>query len=271
MISSPKSETRFFEFPGSISIIGEKKLERQHIMSLKGLSSIAPNLYIPDYGSKLISSIYIRGIGSRINSPAVGLNVDNVPYLDKSSFDFDFMDIEKIEILRGPQGTLYGRNTMAGLINIYTKSPFDYQGTKIKAGYGNHNTWNAALSHSHKINEYVAFSVSGKYRKNDGYFKNIATGKNSGSTEVAGGRAQIYIKINPRLKINLTSDFEYNDQDGYPYQMFDKKKDIRYPINYNDRSSYDRKLSTSSILLQYIHDRYIMNSITGYQFLKDNM
>ena len=53
--------------------------------------------------------------------------------------------------------------------------------------------------------------------------------------------------------------------------MFDKKKDIRYPINYNDRSSYDRKLSTSSILLQYIHDRYIMNSITGYQFLKDNM
>lgn len=54
------------------------------------------------------------------------------------------MDIEKIEILRGPQGTLYGRNTMAGLINIYTKSPFDYQGTKIKAGYGNHNTWNAA-------------------------------------------------------------------------------------------------------------------------------
>lgn len=271
VISSPKSETRFFEFPGSISIIGEKKLERQHIMSLKGLSSIAPNLYIPDYGSKLISSIYIRGIGSRINSPAVGLNVDNVPYLDKSSFDFDFMDIEKIEILRGPQGTLYGRNTMAGLINIYTKSPFDYQGTKIKAGYGNHNTWNAALSHSHKINEYVAFSVSGKYRKNDGYFKNIATGKNSGSTEVAGGRAQIYIKINPRLKINLTSDFEYNDQDGYPYQMFDKKKDIRYPINYNDRSSYDRKLSTSSILLQYIHDRYIMNSITGYQFLKDNM
>ena len=58
VISSPKSETRFFEFPGSISIIGEKKLERQHIMSLKGLSSIAPNLYIPDYGSFI--NIYTR-------------------------------------------------------------------------------------------------------------------------------------------------------------------------------------------------------------------
>lgn len=72
VISSPKSETRFFEFPGSISIIGEKKLERQHISSLKDISSLAPNFYIPDYGSKLISSVYIRGIGSRINSPAVG-------------------------------------------------------------------------------------------------------------------------------------------------------------------------------------------------------
>lgn len=271
VISSPKSETRFFEFPGSISIIGEKKLERQHIVSLKGLSSIAPNFYIPDYGSKLISSVYIRGIGSRINSPAVGLNVDNVPYLDKSSFDFDFMDIEKIEILRGPQGTLYGRNTMAGLINVYTKSPFNHQGTKVKAGYGNYNAWNAALSHSHKVNEHVAFSISGKYQKNDGYFKNIATDKRSGSTEVAGGRAQLYLKINPRLKINLTSDFEYSDQDGYPYGMFDKKTGTRYPINYNDRTSYDRKLSTSSFLLEYIHDRYIMSSITGYQFLKDNL
>ena len=271
VISSPKSETRFFEFPGSISIVGEKKLERQHIVSLKGLSAIVPNLYIPDYGSKLISSVYIRGIGSRINSPAVGLNVDNVPYLDKSAFDFDFMDIEKVEVLRGPQGTLYGRNTMNGLINIYTKSPFVYQGTKIKAGYGNYNAWNAALSHSHKINEHIAFSINGKYKKNDGYFKNIATDKSSGATEVAGGRAQIYIKINPRLKINLTSDFEYSDQDGYPYQKFDKGNGMRYPINYNDRSSYDRKLSTNSILLQYIHDRYIVNLITSYQFLKDNM
>lgn len=271
VISSPKSETRFFEFPGSISIIGEKKLERQHIVSLKEISSLAPNLYIPDYGSKLISSVYIRGIGSRINSPAVGLNVDNVPYLDKSSFDFDFMDIEKVEILRGPQGTLYGRNTMAGLINVYTKSPFDYQGTKIKAGYGNYNAWNAALSHSHKVNEHIAFSISGKYQKNDGYFRNVNTDKRSGATEVAGGRAQLYLKINPRLKINLTSDFEYSDQDGYPYQLFDKKTGIRNPVNYNDQSSYDRKLSTSSVLLQYIHDRYIMTSITGYQFLKDNL
>ena len=137
VISNPKSQINTFEFPASLTTFSSANIERMNIQSLKDFSSLAPNLYIPDYGSRLTSAIYIRGIGSRINSPAVGLNIDNVPYLDKSAFDFDFMDIERVEILRGPQGTLYGRNTMAGLINVYTKSPFDHPGTRVRVGYGN--------------------------------------------------------------------------------------------------------------------------------------
>ncbi|MFR0834946.1 MAG: TonB-dependent receptor plug domain-containing protein [Barnesiella sp.] len=123
VISNPKAYAKLFEFPGSITYLSERNIEELNLRSVKDISTVAPNLFIPDYGSKLISSAYIRGIGSRINSPAVGLNVNNIPYLDKSAFDFDFLEIDRIEILRGPQGTLYGRNTMAGLINIYTKSP----------------------------------------------------------------------------------------------------------------------------------------------------
>lgn len=271
IVSNPKTELKAFGFPGSVSIFGENKIESMNVTSMKDLSTLAPNLFIPDYGSKLISSVYIRGIGSRINSPAVGLNVDNVPYLDKSAFDFDFLDIEKIEVLRGPQGTLYGRNTMAGLINIYTKSPFDYQGTKIKAGYGNYNAWQAAISHSHKINDKVAFSISGQFRKDDGYFKNVTTGKRSDISEVAGGRAQVQWRINRRLKINFTSDFEYSKQDGYPYKKYDEKTNNWGEVSYNDPSSYERNLSTNSIFLQFIHDRFIVSSTTGYQYLKDNL
>ena len=80
--------------------------------SIKHLTGLVPNFYMPDYGPRLTSAIYIRGIGSRINTPAVGLYVDNVPYLDKSAFDFNTYDIERIDVLRGPQSTLYGRNAM---------------------------------------------------------------------------------------------------------------------------------------------------------------
>ena len=120
IISNPKTNTPVITFPGSVSVLNARMLEQTNTVSIKDISSYVPNLYIPDYGTKLISAIYIRGIGSRINSPAVGLYVDDVPYIDKSSFDFDFNDISKVEVFRGPQGTLFGRNTMAGLINLYT-------------------------------------------------------------------------------------------------------------------------------------------------------
>lgn len=86
---------------------------------------------MPDYGSKLTSPVYIRGIGSKINAPSIGLYVDGIPYFEKSAFDFDFNEVDRIEVLRGPQGTLYGRNTMGGIINVYTKSPLKYEGTNV--------------------------------------------------------------------------------------------------------------------------------------------
>ena len=141
VISNPKWESKLLEFPGAITYLDAEELDQKSIRSVKDISTLVPNLFIPDYGSKLISSAYIRGIGSRINSPAVGLYVDNIPYLDKSAFDFDFTDIAHIEVLKGPQGTLYGRNTMAGLVSIKTISPLDKQGTKVKLSFGNYNLW----------------------------------------------------------------------------------------------------------------------------------
>ena len=74
------------------------------------------------------SAVYIRGIARASTLPPVGLYVDNIPYIDKSAFDFSYADVERIDVLRGPQGTLYGRNAMGGLIKVHTKSPFSYQG-----------------------------------------------------------------------------------------------------------------------------------------------
>ena len=90
-------------------------------------------------GSRMTSSIYVRGIGARIDQPVVGLNVDNVPFLNKDNYDFDMPDIARIEVIRGPQSTLYGRNTMGGLINIYTISPLNYQGSRVMAETGKGN------------------------------------------------------------------------------------------------------------------------------------
>ena len=112
--------------PVTASVIGRTDLERRHVAALKEVSQVVPNFHTPDYGSRMTSSIYIRGLGARIDQPVMGLNIDNIPYLNKDAYDFDLTDIERIEVLRGPQSTLFGRNTMGGVINVYTLSPFTF-------------------------------------------------------------------------------------------------------------------------------------------------
>ena len=147
VIATPKENRKLRELPAATTVLSQKDMQANQVNSVKRLSGLIPNIFIPEYGSKLTTSIYIRGIGSRINTPAIGLYVDNIPYIDKSAFDFNYSDIERIDVLRGPQGTLYGRNTMGGLIKVHTKSPFTYQGTDIRMGAATYNDYNVSLTH----------------------------------------------------------------------------------------------------------------------------
>ena len=143
VIATPKENNRLRQQSLSSTSFSQEEMRNRAVTSIKSLSAQVPNLFIPDYGSKLTTSVYVRGIGSRINTPAVGLYVDNIPFIDKSAFDFNYSDIERIDVMRGPQGTLYGRNTMGGLIRVFTKSPFTYQGTDLRLGAGTHNQYKA--------------------------------------------------------------------------------------------------------------------------------
>lgn len=137
VVQSFKQDKSLRLAPLSATAVTGTAMQNRNITGIKEFSSFIPNLFMPDYGSKLTSPVYIRGIGSKINSPSVGLYVDGIPYFEKSAFDFDFTEIDRIEVLRGPQGTLYGRNTMGGIINVYTKSPLKYQGTNAFISNGN--------------------------------------------------------------------------------------------------------------------------------------
>ena len=104
------------------------------------LSSRVPGLHIPDYGASLTSTIYLRGLGSRMENPVLGLYVDGFPVLDKNAYDFDWEGIRNATLLRGPQGTLYGRNSMGGVLSLRTLSPSDAVRPSVRLEYGTANT-----------------------------------------------------------------------------------------------------------------------------------
>lgn len=266
-----KEQTSVERLPASVSVIGGKELNERQIWSPNDLTALIPNFYMPEYGSKITSSIYIRGIGSRMNEPAVGLYVDNAPYLDKSAFDFDLYDLSSIEVLRGPQGTLYGRNSMAGIININTISPLFYQGTKVFASYGNENTFRANITHYEKITDNMGISVGLNYNQTDGFFTNEYNGEKADKLKSGGGRLRFDWNISPRWKMNYSLSYEYSDQNGFPYGYFDKSTGNVSPVNYNDPSSYRRSLFNNSLFFKYKGDNFDMNATTSYQYFDDKM
>lgn len=274
-----RDNRRIEELPVSYTKIERSAINARRVYSMKGMTGIVPNLYIPDYGTKGTASIYIRGIGSRMNSPAVGIYVDGIPQYDKSAFDFDYTDIETIEVLRGPQGTLYGRNSMGGLINITTRSPFDYTGTDIAVGAATKNTYRGSLSHYHRISRNFAFSAGGFYNHSGGFFKNhctenlqgVESGKNIDTENTAGGRlhAILYPSDNHRLRLELNANYEYTDNGGYPYGVYDKAAGEWHEPSYNFKTGYYRNLLNTGFLASYIGDGAVVTSVTGWQYLRD--
>ena len=162
VVASPKENIKLRKQPVSVTLFSGEGLDNLGVTSVKDLTGFVHNLYIPDYGSRLTSSVYIRGIGSRMNTPAVGMYVDNMPYIDKSAYDFTFLDIDRIDVLNGPQGTLYGRNSMGGLFRVFTSDPLRKQGTKVSLGATGRTTGRRiSATTNQKIGNKFAYSVGG--------------------------------------------------------------------------------------------------------------
>ncbi len=258
--------------PFSSTAAVRKELEQRQTLSLKELSAIAPNFYIPDYGSRMTSSIYVRGIGARIDQPAIGLYVDNIPYLNKSNFDFDFHDVQRVEIVRGPQGTLYGRNTMGGIVNIYSLSPFLYQGMRISAGYGNGNTGHVKASWYDKVTPELGLSVSGYWRQTDGFYQNSFNGTACDASQGGGVRMRGEWRTKGgRTSIAGTVSFDGVDQTGYPYALYDPETGTTAAVAYNDPSDYRRSTASAGITVEHQLEQIAISSITSYQWTDDEM
>lgn len=281
VIATPKENNRLRQQPLSATSFSQGDMRNNSVTSVKSLSGLVPNLFIPDYGSKLTTSVYVRGIGSRINTPAVGLYVDNIPFIDKSAFDFNYSDIERIDVLRGPQGTLYGRNTMGGLIRVFTKSPFTYQGTDLSLGAATYNNYKASVNHYHRISEKFAFSAGAFYEHEGGFFENVARNNEKiDKGDEVGGRMRAIWLPKDNLKLDFTVNYEYSNQGGYPYQLTSlSETDIYYQdlkndlgkVAYNNECGYMRHLLNGGLNIEHQAENFILSSVTGFQYLKDEM
>lgn len=254
----------------AVSTINVQQLHNQQIVNLKELTAVMPNFYMPDYGSYANTPVYIRGIGTKSKGSAVGFYVDGIPHFESSAFNIDLSDIAAVNVFRGPQGTLYGRNTIAGIINVYTHNPLDYQRTRIKVGYGRYNDFIAQASNYAKISEKFGISTAASYHHNDGMFTNHFLNEKADKLNEGEGRIGFYWRPTTNWLLHLNSTLTYSEQNGYPYAPYDTVKDELLPISYNRNSTYRRLISSTGLNAQYENNHISFNSQTSYQFIKSH-
>ena len=250
----------------SVTTLSRRQVEQNALLGSKTMAEMVPNLFIPDYGSRMTSTIYVRGIGARIDQPAMGLNIDNVPVLCKENYDFDLLDISRMEMLRGPQSILYGRNTMGGVMNIYMLSPLNYQGTRLLAEYGSHNAWKAGASHYHKFGERLGLSATAYYTSTDGSHRNQYNGHLTNWEHQGSGRLKLEWLPADSWHVSNIISLSVSRQGGYPYEYTATGQ-----ISYNDTCFYRRTAIMDGLTIQKRNARYTLSSITSYQYLNDNM
>ncbi len=269
IIKSPKYNRNIFEIPAAASMLPERLIEDNKVENLTDISGIVPNFFMPDYGSKLTSPVYIRGVGNRINTPSVGLYVDDIPYFEKSAFNFNFFDIERIEVLRGPQGTLYGRNAMGGLINIITNNPGRKQVTNVAVDYGSFNQIRANLSHNQPIGKHFSLLANISQLHNDGFYQNLYTNNLVDKINSYSGRLKLQYTPSDRFKAAVSLQYEDSKQGGYPYALYNDSTNQAAEVNYNQESIYNREMLSSGLNLEFFASDFTVRAVTSFQSLND--
>ncbi len=271
VISQPKEQVRLRLQPVSSSVFGSEQLQQLTVHDLSQLSQYVPSFVMPSYGSRLTSSMYVRGIGSRINNPAVGVYYDNIPLMSKSAFNNHFYMLDRVDILRGPQGTLYGQNTEGGLVRIYSKDPMNYQGTDIRLGIGTGLYSNVEVAHYHRPSEKFAFSVAGFYSGLKGFFNNQNFSEKNDKTNEAGGKLRLIFAPSQKLKLDWTADYQYVNQNGFGYGEYNIiNDDVTDPAT-TIMNGYKRNMFNTGLNIGYDTGRLLFTSTTSYQFLQDMM
>ena len=269
IIKSPKYNRNVFDIPAAASMVPARMIENSKVENLTDISGIVPNFFMPDYGSKLTSPVYIRGVGNRINTPSVGLYVDDIPYFEKSAFNFDFYDVERVEVLRGPQGTLYGRNAMGGLINVITNAPDEKRRTSVAVDYGNFNQIRSNITHNQPIGKKVAVLANLRQNHNDGFYTNLFNNSQVDKINSYSGRVKMQYEPTKQFKAAVSVQYEDSKQGGYPYAIFNDETLQASDINYDSESIYNRNMLSAGLNLQYAAPDFILRAVSSFQKVDD--
>ncbi len=216
IVTATKREQTLQDVPISVSVTSAETIERAQVRDLIDLQTLVPSLKVGQLQSSANTNFIIRGFGNGANNagiePSVGVFIDGV-YRSRSAAQIgDLANIQRVEVLRGPQSTLFGKNASAGIISIVTKAPQYEFGGGVEVSYGNYDALVVRGNVTGPISDTLAVSIEGNYNKRDGYINVVNRGVDSNDRNRWGVRGQILWEPSDTVKVRLIGDYDKIDE-----------------------------------------------------------
>lgn len=259
LITARRRTEEVQKVPIPISVVGGPRIEESGSFNVNRIKELVPTVQLYSSNPRN-TTLNIRGLGSTFGltndgiDPGVGFYVDGVYFARPAVTALDFVDVEQIEVLRGPQGTLFGKNTTAGAFNITTRLPSYTPGGTVELSYGNYGFVQAKASITGPLSKKLAARASFSGTQRNGTIENVVTGKYINDQNNLGFRGQLLYNPSSRVEIVLAGDASSQRPDGYaqvvagvvetkraPYRRFEQ---IISDLNYDlpSRNAFDRKV-----------------------------
>ncbi len=217
IVTATKREQTLQEIPVAVTVTSAADIEKAQVRDLNDLQTLAPTLRVTQLQSSANTNFIIRGFGNGANNagiePSVGVFIDGV-YRSRSAAQIgDLPNLQRVEVLRGPQSTLFGKNASAGVISVITAAPKFKFGGSAEASYGNYNAMIFKADITGPISDSIAFSLAGNYNKRDGYANDLNLRSKVNERNRYGFRGQLLVQPNEDFTIRLIGDYDKIDED----------------------------------------------------------
>ena len=217
VVVSQKREQTLQSLPVAVSVVSQSALDEAQVLDIKDLQSLVPSLRVSQLQASGNTTFIIRGFGNGANNagiePSVAVYIDGVYRSRAAAALADFPNLERIEVIKGPQSTLFGKNASAGVINVVTAKPnLDETAGSVSVTAGDYSQLILKGDVSGPLSDTVGFSLSGSYNQRDGYYENLTTGGELNEINRSGVRGQLLFTPNDRFEARFIADFDTLDE-----------------------------------------------------------
>lgn len=280
VVTAQKTEQNLLNIPVAVTSLSAKKVEDARVWELANLTAIVPNYLYSELGVAFQQIQSIRGVQVFSENPAVATYIDDVNALDILGGGFQMADIERVEVLRGPQGTLFGRNAMGGVVNIITKKPTNRTSSFAELSVGNLGLqrYNVGFK-TPLVKDKLFFGINGVYTKRNGFLKNDTTGLGKTEKNIQGARVgdersiygNAYLRWIPTSQfsatLNLKAQTDQSDATGFMLSVPNETLAFANPdkIYLTRIGTHQRNILNTSLNLKYYGSGYTLTSVSATQ------